>query len=370
LTASFGFHYHLALTFKQSLLRWLRIAAMPDLKLALCFDSQEEHLAAGLSAEMVADLDSEETIDLVGSALRRLGHQVELVRGGDRLASRLAAGQRWDLVFNMAEGLYGRCREARVPAVCELFDQAVTFSDALTCGLTLDKEMAKRVVRDGGVPTPSFAVVDEADELAAGKESFDLEPPVFVKPSAEGNSKGVTRHSLATSKEEVRAAVRRLLAVYRQPVLIEEFLPGCEVTVGIVGNGRAARVIGVMEIDYSGAVETIGYTTINKRERKERLRFRLSDDSGLVAASSALAVAAYRVLRCRDAARIDLRCDRHGRPMFLEANALPGLHPTHSDLPRLAALAGLSYPALLAQIVDAAAPRIRRPASPGGQRDA
>lgn len=330
---------------------------MQGYQLALCYDSKEEHLAAGLSPEDVAELDSEETIDLLVGALAELGHRTERIRGGKRLAALLVAGGRWDMVFNIAEGLRGRSREAQVPALCELFGQPFTFSDALTCAITLDKEMAKRVVRDGGLPTPRFAVVEGVADLVDLAQVAALEPPLFAKPVAEGDSKGVLQRSLIEMHEQLPVICRELLASYGQPVLIEEYLPGRELTVGIVGNGARARVLGVMEIDFRKAAEPAGYTTVNKRVAKARLSFRLCPDARLTALADGIALSVYRLLRCRDAARVDLRCDAAGIPCFLEVNALPGMHPTHSDLPQIGSLTGVSYLELTRQILDAAMER-------------
>jgi D-alanine-D-alanine ligase len=332
---------------------------MEHYKLALCYDSKEEHLAAGLSSEEVAEFDSEETIQHIHEALSQLGHRIERVRGGIRLASLLTSGRRWDLVFNLAEGLRGRSREAQVPALCDLFEQPFVFSDAVTCGTTLDKALAKRVVRDAGLPTPRFALVESVADQSAQLIAIDLEYPLFVKPVAEGNSKGVTPCSLVEDGESLWILCRELLAAYRQPLLIEEYLPGCEMTVGIVGNGSEATVLGVMEIGFKQAAEAVGYTTVNKREQKARLTFHLAQDPDVAAKASTLALAAFSLFSCRDAARIDMRCDKAGRPCFLEVNALPGLHPDLSDLPKIAALVGIPYLDLVRRILDAAVSRGR-----------
>ena len=185
------------------------------LHIALCYDLKEDYLAEGLTAEQVMELDSEETIEGIAGALRGLGHAVERVGRGAELARRLVSGQRWDLVFNIAEGLHGRSREAQVPALCEMFAQPYTFSDPLTCALTLDKPLAKRVVRDHGLPTAPFAVIETIDQI----DRIDLAPPLFVKPAAEGSSKGVTDRSRVASHDELREACADLLQRFDQPVL-------------------------------------------------------------------------------------------------------------------------------------------------------
>ena len=322
------------------------------LRIALSYDLKEDYLAAGHSAEEVMELDDEETIGSMAEALESLGHAVERVGRGAELARLLVAGQRWDLVFNIAEGLRGRSREAQVPALCELFGQPYTFSDPLTCAVTLDKPLAKRVVRDSGLPTAPFAVVESPEEA----ERVGLAPPLFVKPAAEGSSKGVTDRSRVGSPEELRAACADLLQRFEQPVLVESYLPGREVTVGIVGNGSEAEVLGVMEVVFRDGTDP-EYTALNKAEWQTRMDYRLLNGDALGLRAREVALAAYRALSCRDAARIDLRCDESGEPCFLETNPLPGLHPVRSDLPILSRLAGLTYPELMGRIVEAAARR-------------
>jgi D-alanine-D-alanine ligase len=326
---------------------------MRPLRLALCYDLKGDYLAAGYSPDEVLELDEQDTVDELAGGLSQLGHVVEAVGRGVELARRLAAGERWDLVFNIAEGIRGRSREAQVPAVCEMFDQPYTFSDPLTCALTLDKPLAKRLVRDCGLPTPDFAVVESAGQAAGVR----LEAPLFAKPAAEGSSKGVTARSHVERREDLPGVCAELLAAYRQPVLVERYLPGREVTVGILGNDGDARVAGVMEVQIVGG-DLAAYTAANKEDWRERMRYQLvPEEDPLAARAREVALGVYRALGCRDASRVDLRCDERGEPCFLEVNPLPGLHPVRSDLPILWRLAGRAYSDLLGGIVEAAADR-------------
>jgi D-alanine-D-alanine ligase len=325
---------------------------MRTLRIALCYDLKSDYLAAGFAPEEVMEFDEEETIAALAGALGQLGHHPERVGRGVELARRLAAGERWDLVFNFAEGVRGRSREAQVPAVCELFDQPYTFSDPLTCAVTLDKSLAKRLVRDHGLPTAPFALVERPEDAAA----VTLVPPLFVKPVAEGSSKGVTRRSRVESREELADACAELIQAFRQPVLVESFLPGREMTVGIVGNGEEARVIGVLEVAFRAGADS-AYTAENKKEYATRVDYAMLDGEPVARRAREVALGAYRALGCRDLARVDLRCDASGEPCFLEVNPLPGLHPTYSDLPILAGRSGFSYSDLLGQVVEATARR-------------
>jgi D-alanine-D-alanine ligase len=331
---------------------------MRPLRIALCYDLKSDYLAAGFAPADVMEFDEEETVAFLEEGLRQLGHHPERVGRGIELARRLAAGERWDLVFNVAEGVRGRSREAQVPALCEMFDQPYTFSDPLTCAVTLDKSLAKRVVRDHGLPTAPFVLVERAEDAAF----VDLPLPLFAKPVAEGSSKGVTRRSRIETREELMAACAELMETFRQPVLVESFLPGREVTVGILGkhrnNGNSgdARVLGVLEVSFRAGADT-AYTALNKREYETWVDYRMLDGEPLAQRARELALASFHALGCRDLARVDLRCDAAGEPCFLEVNPLPGLHPTYSDLPILAGRSGIPYADLLGQVIETSARR-------------
>ncbi len=331
-------------------------AAAParPLRIGLAYDLKDDYLAAGHSALEVMEFDDEEVIAGLAGAMAELGYVVERLGRGVEVARRLVGGERWGLVVSIAEGLSGRSREAQVPALCEMFGQPYAFSDPLTCAATLDKAVAKRLVRDHGLPTAPFAVVRDLDDLAR-VESLGF--PLFLKPLAEGSSKGITGGSLARDFEHAAAACRELLAALGQPVLVEGFLPGREVTVGVVGNGAARRVVAVMEVGFTTEAETQAYTTLNKAEYQARVRYSLVDGDDFAEQARALALAVARALECRDVARIDLRADEHGQLHFLEVNPLPGLHPVRSDLPIMARLAGVEYRQLVGEILTAARQR-------------
>lgn len=318
--------------------------------IGLCYDLKEDYLKAGFSASEVMEFDDEETIIGLEDALFQLGHQVERVGNGRELTLRLAKGDRWDLIFNIAEGLKGRSREAQVPAICELFAQAYTFSDPLTCALTLDKALAKRVVRDRGLPTAPFEVVSTTAEAQA----VSLPMPLFLKPVAEGSSKGVTGRSLVKERGELVTTYQLLSEQFQQPILVETFLPGREVTVGIVGNGSNLRVVGLVEYIFTDRAEIVN-TALNKAEYLERTPYVwVIDPDPLAAQARQLALDAYHTLGCRDAARVDLRCDASGVLQFMEINPVPGLHYIRSALPNIGRLAGVSYTQIIAEIVESA----------------
>jgi D-alanine-D-alanine ligase len=320
----------------------------------LVYDLRSDYLAEGYAAEQVAEFDSDETIAAIDAAIRSLGHRTDRVGNARALARRLVAGDRWNVVFNIAEGLAGRSRESQVPCLLELYGIGYTFSDPLVSAVTLDKAVAKRLVREAGLATPRFHVVREAADLA----QVALEYPLFAKPVAEGTGKGIHGRSRVESPEELAGVCRDLLARFAQPVLVEEFLSGREFTVGVLGMGRGARVLGTMEIAICEHVGSAIYSYETKEKCERMVRYSAPPRDALRGRVEALALESYRVLECRDAGRVDVRCDRQGRPAFLEVNPLPGLHPAHSDLPMIAAQEGMSYRDLIGEIVRGAARRL------------
>src|SRR6478736_9624955 len=256
------------------------------MRIALVYDLRDDYRALGFSEEEVAEFDSVATIDQLDGALRALGCEVIRVGRGQVLAAWLVAGERFDLVFSIAEGVKGRSREAQVPALCELFDQPYLFSDALTMAASLDKAVAKRLVRDAGVKTPAFAVAEKSASELAGWTDF----PAFVKPLAEGTGKGCEAASLVNTPEELAAAATRVIERYKQPALVEHYLPGREFTVGIVGNGDDARVLGVCEILLREDAEANVYSLHNKELCEDLVIYApASDPEALLAGERALA---------------------------------------------------------------------------------
>lgn len=324
--------------------------------IGLTYDLRQEYLAAGLTDLETAEFDRLDTVAAIESALHQLGHKTDRVGHVRQLVARLAQGDRWDLVFNIAEGLCGIAREAQVPALLDAYGIACTFSDPLVMALTLHKGLTKTVVAAGGLPTPGFAIVEQPADIGR----IDLPFPLFAKPVAEGTGKGVTPASKAGDPAALAAVCRDLLARYEQSVLVETYLPGREFTVGITGTGAQAQAIGTLEIVLLDQAEPGVYSYVNKERCEELVEYRLVRAAAdpQVSAAEQLALNAWRLLDCRDAGRVDLRCDAAGVPNFLEVNPLAGLHPEHSDLPILATKVGLPYVELIRRIVASAEPRV------------
>lgn len=317
------------------------------MRIGVTYDLKSDYLAQGWSEEDAAEFDSEITIDAICGALQAMGLTPVRIGTVKKLAEKLVAGERWDAVFNFCEGVKGVGREAQVPALLEAYDIPYVFSDTLTLAVSLDKAMCKRIVRDAGVPTPDFAVL----ETLADASEIDLSYPLFLKPVAEGSGKGVDRNSKVSDAAGLRAVAADLLKRFHQPVLVETFLPGREFTVGITGTRSDAQVLGVTEIVPKAGYVGAGYGLENKQEGWEDKLDVVPAPATETAAAGEVALAAWRALRCRDGGRIDVRCDGAGHPQFIEVNPLAGLRPGHSDLCLIADFAGITYNDLIARIM-------------------
>lgn len=323
------------------------------MRIGLTYDLRDDYLAEGYGEEETAEFDQPSTIDALDGALASLGHRVERIGNVRALTRALAAGRRWDLVFNIAEGLEGFGREAQVPALLEAHGIPCTFSDTLVMSVCLHKGMTKDVLRARGLPTPASAVITDPADCSR----LTLTPPLFAKPVAEGTGKGVTPEGVVRRLEDLPGVCTRLMERYRQPVLVETYLPGREFTVGILGTGERARAVGALEVVLKDGAEPGVYSYENKERCEELVEYVLVRDATARRAEAA-ALDAWRAIGGRDAGRIDLRCDETGAPYLLEINPLAGMHPSHSDLPILCTQAGIPYRELVRTIVESARERI------------
>jgi len=322
--------------------------------IGLTYDLRSEYLAKGFSEEDVAEFDSEQTIDGIEAAIQKNGYKTERIGNAFSLIEKLTAGKRWDLVFNFAEGIKGRCRESQVPAILELYGIGYTFSDPFVCALTLDKAMAKRLVRQASLLTADFAVIEDISQLSELKLKF----PLFVKPLAEGTGKGIDRNSRVDSAKQLEDVCKKIIERFKQPALVEEYLSGREFTTAVLGNGANAYALGTMEFTISKDAPSPDYSYKVKENWRQFVKyFPMPKDQSRKEVEE-LAVESFRVLECRDAARVDIRLDRNNRPAFMEINPLPGMNPTHSDLPFIAYQEGWTFEQLIGTIIKNALERL------------
>jgi D-alanine-D-alanine ligase len=326
--------------------------AVKKLKVGMTYDLRDDYLKEGYSLEETAEFDLPDTIEAIEQVITNCGLQPDRIGNIKALTRRLAAADRWDLVFNIAEGLHGFGREAQIPALLDAYKIPYTFSGPLGHALTLHKGMTKHIVRDLGIPTPDFAVVHTKEDIAAINFPF----PLFAKPVAEGTSLGINAQSKIKNRKELVDVCSNLLQSFKQPVLIETYLPGREFTVGILGTGMDARALGVIEVILKPTAEKNAYSYENKEHYTKLVQYVLvNDDEARQAMEISLMV--WRGLDLKDAGRVDLRSDALGVPNFMEVNSLAGLNPIRSDLPILCNLLGITYHELISSIIYSALKR-------------
>ena len=302
------------------------------------------------------EFDSPHTIDAIAGELRALGHEVVKLGDGREFLEKVLAAPP-DLVFNFAEGTgVSRSREARVPAVLEMLGIPYTGSDPLTLAATLDKDCAKKLVAAAGLATPRGITLGPREPLDAVPPER-LVFPLVAKPAWEGSSKGIRNKCLVNSPAELPEVVALLRREQRQPILLEEYIAGDEVTVGIYGNSPP-RVLGVMRVLPRQPTAQFMYSLEVKRDYRRLVKYECPPalPAATLAAVERAALTAYQALGCRDISRVDFRI-KGGMPYFLEVNPLPGLNPDDSDLVILAKLAGWDYHRLIQTIVQAALER-------------
>ncbi|MFF0628098.1 hypothetical protein [Streptomyces sp. NPDC004296] len=307
-----------------------------------------------------AEFDEWETVQHLSAVLEDLGYRCVLIGPLPALMERLLRGERWDIVFNLAEGHHGYGREAQVPALLEEWRIPFTFSDPLCLSLCLHKPTTQLLLRQAGVVTAPFAVVRQPHDI----DEIDLPYPLFAKPVAEGTSKGIADDSRVDDARQLRLTCTRLWERHGQPAMVERYLPGPEYTVGILGTGADARAVGVSQPLHDQRA-TPFLTDRRKRDAPGRPGLvRLLQDTGAARRVAGIAVRAWRALGCRDAGRVDLRCDDAGEPHVLDVNPLPGLSPTSALLPLQWESTGRPYRQLIARIMASAEHRLPSSTAP------
>ena len=309
------------------------------------------------TSEVEAEFDAPSTIDAISTAIASHGYDVVPLEANADFPS-LVKSSGVDVVFNIAEGIGGRGREAQVPAVLELFGIPCTGSDAATLSATLDKSMAKSLVRDAGLLTPAFQLMTTGKERLAKNLTF----PLVVKPAYEGSSKGIGGSPIAHDEKRLRELAQGIAERFHQPALVEQFLPGREFTFGMLGAHRP-RVLSPMEIRFQKDAGEFPTYNLDAKKAEQSLvvcQCPAEVDEALLASLHKLVKGCWAALGCRDVSRIDVRLDAAGRPAFIECNPLPGLAPGYSDLCVIAEASGLKFNELVREILTPALKRWRR----------
>jgi D-alanine-D-alanine ligase len=328
------------------------------MKIGLAYDLKKSVISTpGCPEDALEEYDSPETVEALVSVLETLGHSVVKLGGGREFIASILQNN-VDFVFNISEGLgKQRSREAQIPAILEMLDIPYSGSDPQCLAICLDKALTKRLVASAGIRTPKWQLITDYGQLKEiPRNRFPL--PAFVKPAYEGSSKGIRLGSRIETEAQITEAAAELLEHYRQPVIVEEFIAGDEVTVGIVGNSPA-KVLGIMRVVAKKRSPHFIYSLEIKREWEQLVDYECPAllETDIVDEISISSLKVFEVLGCRDFARLDFKLSPEGTPYFLEINPLAGLNPKSSDLSIMAYKLGWTYQALITAILNAALQR-------------
>ncbi len=299
-----------------------------------------------------AEYDNIETVLAIKSALEGAGLTVLLMEADEQMPA-LLAQHTVDIVFNIAEGIQGRGREAEVPAILNYYRIPFTGSDETTLCIALDKALTKRLLASYRIRTPKYFVVSKENKKPVRCAKF----PVIVKPNAEGSSKGISDVAIVSGNDELNALLEENFRLYGQDMLVEEYIHGREFTVGILGNGSDMRVFPPMEIIYIDKQSRYNIYSFNvKKDYKRLIRYECPAKISPEAEAEMMGMAkkVYNTLQCRDFSRVDFRLSEDGKPYFIEINPLPGLAPGYSDFPMIAEFNGIDYDSLVRAVLESA----------------
>lgn len=332
------------------------------LKVALTYNLKRDIKNSDLPDDYYSEFDSEETIKTIANALRSGGHEIYLVEANKGLLNWFQ-NNKVDIVFNIAEGLHGESRESQVPAILDFLNIPYTGSGVLALSVSLNKALTKKLLEETGILTPKYKLFKTPDDIS----DAGLKYPLIVKPNSEGSAKGISISNVVRNKEELAREVERVYRVYNQAILVEEFIEGKELTVGILGNG-SPTMLPILEIDFSSCKSSGEYFYTWKvkeyeKEVEESLGLtpiwhcpaRLNEEENRKVIDVALR--AHSIIGCVDFSRVDIRLSKEGTPYVLEVNPLPGLDPKDSNLPYIAKCAGLSHADLINKILELAIER-------------
>lgn len=323
------------------------------MRIGITYDLKDEYIKRGFDPKTLEELDSIITIESIENTLRKLGHNVARIGNIWDLTERLAKCYTYDLVFNIAEGYYGRCRESAIPALLDAYQIPYTFSDPLSIAISLDKSLTKTLVSDI-VKTPKFKVITCLEDLV----KLNLKYPLHVKPNNSGSSIGIDEKSYIENEYQLIGKCKSLFEFGIKEILIEEFLSGREFTTGIVGNKDNIKFIGTMEffLNDGGKVYTL--------DHKEELTYKVAKpEDEMCKKCEELALKVFNKIGAQDLSRIDIRLDSDGKPNLIEINTLCGLRPGYSDIVFLAKEYGIEYEDLISMILDTSIERIFKPKS-------
>lgn len=331
------------------------------MRIALAYNLKEKDETK--PADYFSEFDSEETINAIVNALAKKGHIVSTVDVNKSDMFSYFRNNRVDMVFNIAEGKCGKFRESEVPAVLDYLDIPYTGSNTFSLALALNKAITKKILKAENIPTPRFQVFTRGDEELGPELKF----PLIVKPNREGSAKGINVSNVVDNKESLFKKVGELINNYQQEVLIEEFIEGKELTVGILENGKTV-ILPILEIDFSTCKNSGEYFySWRMKEYQGNKDLGLTPtfhcparlDKEIERKVKEVALKTHHAVGCLDISRTDIRLDKNDVPYVLEINPLPGLDPSESNFPIMAYAAGMKYEDLIEAILISALKRRR-----------
>lgn len=307
--------------------------------------------------DIEAEYDNIETVQAIKKVFENHGCKVELYEVNKDFPQKLRKSPP-DIMFNIAEGISGRGREAEVPGLLTMMGIPYTGSDETTLCIGLDKALTKRILRTYHIKSPRSVVLSDSEKVVASFVKY----PLIIKPNAEGSSKGISDISIVKNKEELKALTEKNLKVYKEDMLAEEYIEGREFTVGLIGNGKEIKAFTPMEIRFRKKTQDdySVYSFNVKKDYKKYIEYKCPSDidEKTQREMEKIALKVYKILGCRDFARMDFRVSESGEIYFIEINPLPGLAPEYSDYPMLADFCGVNYDKLLMEILKTAMKRL------------
>lgn len=327
--------------------------SVPPLRVGLTYNLKK-NIKSDIE-DIEAEYDNIETVEAIKNAIESGGYSVELMEADEKLPARLKANK-VDIVFNIAEGINGRGREAQVPAILNFYNIPFTGSDETTLCIALDKALTKRLLSTYHIATPKYRIITTENKTISANFAF----PAIVKPNAEGSSKGISDVAIVTDKKGLIDLTAKNVSLYKQDMLVEEYIPGREFTVGVLGNGAETRVFSPMEIVYINKQNNFNIYSYNvKQNYKQLIRYECPASISKETKTNMMSIARkiFDILQCKDFARLDFRLSPENKPYFIEINPLPGLAPGYSDYPMLAGFNGMDYNALVLNILHSALKR-------------
>ena len=322
------------------------------MKIGFCYDIPENHPRAGDLDDITAEYESEETIEALTEMMAEIGEVIQFPYH-QQIFDDLRE-QKPDVVFNIVESWGSRNRESYIPNICEMLEISYTGSDGLALGISLDKGLTKEIAQSRGINTPEFKIIKNVRQLDEVRGNLKIDYPVFVKPNSEGSSIGIRRSSRVNNFDGLYQTGKKLLNKYQTPIIIEEFLPGREFVVALLGNGEP-EIFPVAEIVVEGDVSFYSYEFKGKHQKTIKCPVNIENKIKNKMISDTLEI--FKVLGCRDIARADFKLDKQGRVHFLEINPLPGLSPFYSVYPEQAQKAGYRPEEIIKKLIEFALSR-------------